>query len=142
MNILINTVNFIMISLFLVSMFLLLSLFVFYGTNKKSFIEIRDEHIQSGFIIPQIIYVISFFGFYGSYYLSYFLYQIITRRKTITSRAFIGNSIPQAAYEFAKNIPKKLASIMIIYYYLFSASIFLFILSCLLLLLYKYLTNT
>ncbi|PQQ38690.1 hypothetical protein C6H65_20670 [Photorhabdus luminescens] len=35
MNILINTVKFIMISLFLVSMFLLLSLFVFYGINKK-----------------------------------------------------------------------------------------------------------
>ncbi|PQQ27433.1 hypothetical protein C6H66_06955 [Photorhabdus hindustanensis] len=49
MNILINTVNFIMLSLFLVSMFLLLSLFVFYGTNKKSFIEIRDEYIQNGF---------------------------------------------------------------------------------------------
>lgn len=74
---------------------------------KKSFTEIRDEYIQNGFLIPQIIYVISFSGFYGSYYLSCFFYQIITRRKTIISRAFIGNTIPQEAYEFAKSIPKK-----------------------------------
>ncbi|MBS9438557.1 hypothetical protein EAE91_15810 [Photorhabdus noenieputensis] len=142
MNILINTVNFIMLSLFLVSMFLLLFLFAFYGINKKSFEEIRDEYIQNGFFIPQIIYVISFSGFYGSYYLSCFFYQAITRRKTIISRTLIGNSIPQEAYEFTKSIPKKLASIMIIYYYLFSTAIFSFILSSILILLYKCLTNT
>ncbi len=142
MNILTNTINFIMISLFLVSMFLLLFLFVFYGIKKTSFIEIREKYTQNGFFIPQIIYAISFSSFFGSYYLSCFFYQIITGRKTIISRFYIGNSIPQEAYEFAKSIPKKLSSIMIIYYYLFSISIFSFTLSSILALLYKYLTNT
>lgn len=142
MNILINTINFLMISLFLVSLFLLLFLFFFYGVKKASFAEIREKYTQKGFFIPQIIYVISFSGFYGSYYLSCFFYQIITRKKTIISRAYIGNSIPEEAYEFANSIPKKLASIIIIYYCLFSISILLFTLSSILILLYKCLTNT
>ncbi len=142
MNILTNAINCIMISLFSISMFLLLFLLIFYGINKKAFTEIREKYTQEGFFIPQIIYAISFFGFFDSYYLSYFLYQIITGRKTIMSYVYIGNSIPQEAYELAKNIPKKFASIIIIYYYLFSISLFLFTLSSILVLLYKWLTNT
>ncbi len=122
--------------------FLIWVFIIFYMFNSSKFRELTDLYIREGYSIPQIIYMSSFSGIFGSIIVSCFFYQLITKRKLPLSYSFIENHIPNEAFIFAKKIPKRLSSFIIRYYYISIFMMILFLLTALLFPMYKFLLNT
>ncbi|AKH65067.1 hypothetical protein VY86_18685 [Photorhabdus thracensis] len=113
--------------------FLILVFIIFYMLNSSKFRELTEIYIREGYSIPQIIYMSSFSGIFGSIIFSCFFYQLITKRKLPLSYSFIENSIPNEAFisdkanSFTKRFSWKISTFIKVYYYIFMLFMVVFI---------------